>query len=76
MILGQSKVFHLEKKNIRCKWVYGVKYESDGTIERYKVCLVIRGDHQIEGFDYNETFAPVAKMTSAHYFLAVDIAKC
>jgi len=52
------------KKPISCKWVYQVKHHSDGTIQCYKACLVICGDHQIEGIDYHETFAPVAKMTS------------
>ena len=36
---------------------------------------MIRGDHQDEGFDYNETFAPVAKMTSVRIFLSVTVAK-
>jgi len=37
------------KKPIGSKWVYRVKYNSDGTIQRYKARLVIRGDYQIEG---------------------------
>ena len=63
------------KKPISCKWVYRVKYNSDGSIQRYKACLVIRGDHQITGFDFSETFAPVAKMTSVQVFLSVAVAK-
>jgi len=32
------------KKPINYKWVYEVKYKSNGSIERYKACLLIRGD--------------------------------
>ena len=63
------------KKPIGCKWVYKVKYKSDDTIERFKARLVVRGDHQLEGFDFNETFAPVAKMSSVRTFLSVVIAR-
>ena len=62
-------------KPINCKWVYKVKYNSDESIERYKARLVIRGDKQIEGVEYNETFAPVAKMASVHCFLSITAAK-
>jgi len=63
------------KKPISCKWVYQFKYRSDGTIERYKARLVIWDDHQVEGFEFHETFAPVAKMTRIQCFLAVAVAK-
>lgn len=54
----------LGKKVIGCKWVYKIKYNSDGTIERFKARLVILGNNQVARIDYNETFAPVAKMVT------------
>jgi len=63
------------KKAVGCKWVYKIKYHSDGTMERYKTLLVILGNHQVEGIDYTETFAPVAKMVTVRTFLAIAAAQ-
>lgn len=52
------------KRPIGCKQVYTVKQKSDGLVERLKIRLVAKGFTQTRGIDYQETFAPMAKMNS------------
>lgn len=64
------------KKANGCKWVYRIKYNLDGTIHHYKVCLVILRNRQEEGLsNYNETFALVVKMKTVLILFKVDAAK-
>ncbi|CAL8168924.1 unnamed protein product [Prunus armeniaca] len=55
------------KKTIGCRWVFTIKHNADGSIERYKARLVAKGYTQTYGIDYEETFALVAKLNTSAF---------
>ncbi|GKD52571.1 putative ribonuclease H-like domain-containing protein [Tanacetum coccineum] len=58
------------KRAIGTKWVYGNKKDERGIVIKNKVRLVAQGYTQEEGIDYNEDFAPVARIEAIRLFLA------
>lgn len=73
--LVQKSALPRDKKCVNSRWVLKVKYNADGSIERYKARLVAQGFTQRSGIDYNETFAPVVKFNSIRLIIAIAVAR-
>jgi hypothetical protein len=58
------------KSVVTSKWIYKIKHTVDGNIERHKTRYVARGFSQVEGIDYDEKFALVARYTSIRMIIS------
>ena len=63
------------KKAIGVKWIFRTKLNSDGSVNKYKARLVVKGYAQMFGVDFSETFAPVARMDIIRMLLALAAQK-
>jgi hypothetical protein len=59
------------KSVVTSRWLYKTKYPTYGSIEKHKAPFMARGFSQVEGVDYDETFAPIARYTSIRSIIAI-----
>ncbi|GKF46038.1 putative ribonuclease H-like domain-containing protein [Tanacetum coccineum] len=67
---GYLLICHLGKKAIGTKWVFRNKRDERSIVVKNKARLVTQGFRQEEGIDYDEVFAPVARIEAIRLFLA------
>jgi len=74
--LGTYKLVELppDHEVINIKWVYCIKHDETGCITCYKARLVTHGFTQKLGVDFDETFAPIARIESIHLLCAIAAA--
>ena len=67
--------FPPNRKSMGYKWVFKLKKNLDGLVDRYKACLVAKGYLQTIGFNFTEIFSPVMKATSIKIILTIAFAR-
>ncbi|KAK8938725.1 hypothetical protein KSP39_PZI011095 [Platanthera zijinensis] len=58
-------------KPLGVKWVYKIKKNKDGAVEKHKARLVVKGYRQVQGVDYDEVYAPVARIDTIRLIIAL-----
>jgi hypothetical protein len=60
-----------KQKAIGLKWVFKVKKDPEGNIVKHKERLVAKGYAQCQGVDFDEVFAPIARIETVRVLLAL-----
>jgi hypothetical protein len=60
---------------IDCKWVFKLKHQADGSIERHKARLIAKGFKQRLKIDYDDTFSPMVKPATIRLVLSLAVSR-
>lgn len=61
------------RKALPCKWIYKLKTNPDGSIDKFKARVVVKGYSQQQGVDYDKTFSPVARLSTIRAIIAIAV---
>ena len=64
-----------DRKVIGVKWVFRTKFNVDGSVNKYKAKLVVKGYTHVFGVDFSKTFAPVARLDTIRLLLTIAVQK-
>ena len=54
-------------------WTFKIKRYPDGLIKKFKARFCVRGDQQVHGVDFFETYAPVVQWTTIRLMLILEV---
>jgi hypothetical protein len=63
------------RRDIGLKWVFKVKHNEQGAVVKHKTRLVVKGYAQRRGIDYDEVFAPVARLDTVRLLISLGALK-
>nr|GEW96468.1 retrovirus-related Pol polyprotein from transposon TNT 1-94 [Tanacetum cinerariifolium] len=70
LLISGLRIIQLNKNRIVVKWLWKNKTDDKNTVIQNKSCLVTRGYGQEKGIDFEESFAPVARLKDVRIFVA------
>ena len=64
-------IFRRGRKQFGLKWDFKTKYNANSSVRKHKACSVAKGDSQVHGIDFDETYSSVARFETVRVFLAI-----